>query len=84
LTHGSSGHSYTTSAWVNCYNLGSDWANIWHLSENDADTPRNPAIWLNMGGKYIHACFTNSDRSNTNVWLNSDTTIEWGEWFHLT
>jgi len=37
-------------AWVKCSNLGASWINIWHLSPNDADTPRNPAIWLNVGG----------------------------------
>jgi len=48
-------------AWVNCANNGGNWANIWHLSPDNANYGRNPAIWLNMGGRYIHACFTNAD-----------------------
>jgi hypothetical protein len=57
---GKSGHSFSTMAWVKC-SSGSGWANIWHLSESNANYPRNPAIWLNNDGRYIHACFTNAD-----------------------
>jgi len=71
--------------WINCANNGGSWVNIWHLSPNNANTPRNPAIWLNMSGRYIHACYTNGNNSNGNVWTNTDSNIiNWDTWYHLT
>jgi len=57
--------------WVNCYNAGGSWANIWHLSPKNTNVPRNPSLYLHLGGKYLHACMTN--RSNTNGNLNFNT-----------
>jgi len=42
--------------WVNCINGGASWANIWHLSATNKNTPRNPSLYLNMGGRYLHSC----------------------------
>jgi hypothetical protein len=82
---GTSGRSYSTMAWINCNNVGNSWYNIWHLSPNNANTTRNPALWLNVGSRYIHACFTNSAGSNGNVVLNSGSgIINFYEWYHVT
>jgi len=72
---GDSGYAYSTMAWVKCSNLNGNWANIWHLSPHNANYNRNPAIWLNMGSRYIHACFTNANSGNGNVILNSSSSI---------
>jgi len=45
--------------WVNCANEGASWANIWHLSPKNTNVPRNPSLWMNMGGRYLHSCYTN-------------------------
>jgi len=54
-----SGHSYSIMGWVNCQNLGGSWANIWHLSPTNANTPRNPSLYLHMSARYLHSCSTN-------------------------
>jgi len=53
---GSSGVAYTVMGWINCVNSGGSWANVWHLSQKNANTPRNPSLYLNMGGRYLHTC----------------------------
>jgi len=80
-----SGNAYTVMAWVSCSNNGGSWANIWHLSGlATKDTPRNPALWLNMGGRYIHSCFTNAGKTNGNLYFNSATALAWDTWYHIT
>jgi len=46
-------------AWVKCANEGGSWANLWHLSPLDKNTPRNPALFWHMGSRYLHSCGTN-------------------------
>lgn len=47
--------------WVNCFNGGGGWANIWHLSPTNSNVPRNPSLFMNMGGRYFHSCYTRGD-----------------------
>jgi len=42
--------------WINCVAGGASWANIWHLSPTNKNTPRNPSLYLNMGSRYLHSC----------------------------
>jgi len=81
---GFSGDNYSMMAWVKCFNSGGSWASIWHLSSKNANTPRNPALFLNMGGRYIHACFTNKAGTNVNLNYNSSYRITWNTWYHIT
>jgi len=53
---GRSGIAFTTMGWVKCFNTGGSWASIWHLGVNNNDRERNPAMWLNMAGRYLHSC----------------------------
>jgi len=45
--------------WVKCTNKTGAWANIWHLSPTNKNTPRNPSLYIHRGGKYLHSCYTN-------------------------
>jgi len=53
--------------WVNCFNAGGTWANIWHLSPNNANTPRNPSLYLRMGYRYLYSASTTGDKRNGNL-----------------
>jgi len=57
---GNAGRGYTVMAWVKCQNLGGgSWANVWHLSKTNKNTPRMPSLYFHLGGRYFHACGTN-------------------------
>jgi len=57
--------------WINCVNGGGSWSNIWHLSPSNNNTPRNPSLYLNVGGRYLHTCSTNKVGNNGNLHFNS-------------
>jgi len=80
----SSGHSYTMMGWVKFVAGGGSWANVWHLSPKDRDQPRNPALFLNMSGRYLHSCFTDEKMKNGNMARNSSFRISWNKWYHVT
>jgi len=81
---GRSGYSFTLTGWVMCINGGRSWANIWHLSPTNKNTPRNPSLYLNMGGRYLHSCMTNKRYNNHNMTFNSGWKMTYGQWFHIT
>jgi len=56
---GTSGTAFTMMAWINCVNSGGSWANIWHISPKTHYNSRNPALYVNVGSRYLMACFTN-------------------------
>jgi len=64
--------------WVNCINAGGSWSNIWHLSPTNKNTPRNPSLYLHVGGRYLHACMTNIASTNHNLNFNSAWKITYG------
>jgi len=82
--HGDSGHSYTVMGWINCSNEGGSWANIWHLSPTNKNVPRNPSLYIHVGGRYLHSCYTNRPYTNHNVNFNSSYRIIYGDWHHVT
>jgi len=69
--------------WVKCENLGGGWANVWHLSQTNKNTPRNPSLYFNLGGRYMHACFTNQKYNNHNIHFNSSFRLNFGEWYYV-
>jgi len=71
-------------AWINCINAGGGWANIWHLSPQNKNVPRNPSLYLNMGGRYLHFCTTNKSMTNTNMTWNSKSLVDLATWYHVS
>jgi len=70
--------------WVNCFNAGASWANIWHLSPNNRNTPRNPSLYFHMSGRYLHTCMTNGAKTNGNLVFNTSYKLNYGTWYHIT
>jgi len=53
-------------AWVNCFAAGGSWANIWHLSPDNRDNIRNPALYIHMSYRKFLSCGTNGGKTNGN------------------
>jgi len=67
-------------AWINCYNLGTSWINVWHLSKNNANIPRNPALYIHADSAKLYPCHTSEDGSDGDVSYYSSTGITYGVW----
>jgi len=73
-----SGTSYAAMGWVKCENNGGNWANVWHLSPDSKDVPRNPSLFFRMSNRTFHPSYTNGAKTNGNIYMNTNKSIEWG------
>lgn len=55
-------------AWVMCPEGSNTWANIWHLSSENANYPRNPAMWWRNDGTFW-PCHTSENGADTNLYF---------------
>jgi len=64
---GKSGKAFSISGWVNCENKGGSWINIWHIGPKNTNTPRNPALFMNVSNRRLESSHTRASGSGGNV-----------------